>query len=122
MQINGVEAWITGEDKVHLDEFAPEFDQESDVVTCWISGEPGQVRRIFPDSMRGTDVLVPLPTLGQGIPLVDLSVLPPSASVLWRSDHSQPLLIFSLLRTSLFVGAISPTLRRPSITMISAVL
>ena len=64
MQMNGVEAWITGEDKVHLDEFAPEFDQESGVVTCWISGEPGQVCRIFPDSMRGTDILVPLPDAG----------------------------------------------------------
>lgn len=50
MQMNGVEAWITGEDKVHLDEFAPEFDQESDMVTCWISGEPGQVCKTFPDN------------------------------------------------------------------------
>lgn len=51
LQMSGVEAWITGEDKVQLAEFAPEVDQESGVVTCWISGEPGQVRKPFSDSV-----------------------------------------------------------------------
>ncbi|KAF9480150.1 hypothetical protein BDN70DRAFT_877891 [Pholiota conissans] len=42
LQMNGVEAWITGEDKVTLQEYACEVDKESNVVTCWIGGEPGQ--------------------------------------------------------------------------------
>jgi len=43
--MHGVEAWITVEDnlsKVKVQEYAPEFDEEAGVATCWISGEPGQ--------------------------------------------------------------------------------
>lgn len=48
LQLNGVEAWITGEDKVTLQEYACEVDKESNVVTCWIGGEPSQVRYALP--------------------------------------------------------------------------
>ncbi|KAF8958487.1 hypothetical protein BDZ97DRAFT_1923663 [Flammula alnicola] len=42
LQMNGIEAWITVENKVQLQEFAPHLDQETGVATCWIGGEPGQ--------------------------------------------------------------------------------
>ena len=47
LQMNGVEAWITVENnhsKVRVQQYAPEFDAKAGVATCWISGEPGQVR------------------------------------------------------------------------------
>jgi hypothetical protein len=42
LQLNGIEAWITLENKVHVQELHPEVDEETGVATCWISGEPGQ--------------------------------------------------------------------------------
>jgi hypothetical protein len=40
--MHGVEAWITVENKVQLQEYAPEFDEKTGVATCWIGAEPGQ--------------------------------------------------------------------------------
>jgi hypothetical protein len=45
--MTGVEVWITGEDKVPIKEYAVEIDEEDDVATCWITGEPGQVSFLF---------------------------------------------------------------------------
>ncbi|CAA7263377.1 unnamed protein product [Cyclocybe aegerita] len=42
LQINGVEAWITVDDKVRVMEYAVDVDEDMGVATCWISGEPGQ--------------------------------------------------------------------------------
>ncbi|KAF4619323.1 hypothetical protein D9613_004880 [Agrocybe pediades] len=43
LSINGVEAWITLENKKQVQEFLPEIDEETGTATCWISGEPGEV-------------------------------------------------------------------------------
>lgn len=44
LQVNGIQAWITVENKVQVQEYAPEIDQATGVATCWIGAEPGQVR------------------------------------------------------------------------------
>lgn len=45
--MSGVEVWITGGDKVPLEEYAVEIDDQDGVATCWITGEPGQVSWLF---------------------------------------------------------------------------
>lgn len=40
--MNGVQAWITVENKVQLTEYGVDLDLSSNTATCWISGEPGQ--------------------------------------------------------------------------------
>ncbi|KAF8165742.1 hypothetical protein B0H34DRAFT_856030 [Crassisporium funariophilum] len=42
LQMNGVEAWITVDNKVQLAEYEVDVDCERATATCWISGEPGQ--------------------------------------------------------------------------------
>ncbi|PPQ68617.1 hypothetical protein CVT25_005527 [Psilocybe cyanescens] len=42
LQMNGVEAWITVDNKVQVQEYAPQIDSKTGVATCWISAEPGQ--------------------------------------------------------------------------------
>jgi len=44
LQVNGIQAWITVENKVQVQEYVPEIDQATGVATCWIGAEPGQVR------------------------------------------------------------------------------
>jgi hypothetical protein len=44
LQVNGVQAWITVENKVQVQEYVPEVDEATGVATCWIGAEPGQVR------------------------------------------------------------------------------
>jgi len=44
LQVNGVQAWITVENKVQVQEYGPEIDEATGVATCWIGAEPGQVR------------------------------------------------------------------------------
>ena len=41
--MNGVQAWITVDNKVQLVEYQVDLDLSSNTATCWISGEPGQV-------------------------------------------------------------------------------
>ena len=41
--MNGVQAWITVDNKVQLVEYEVDLDLSSSTATCWISGEPGQV-------------------------------------------------------------------------------
>jgi len=48
LQMNGVEAWITMENKVGVHEYAVDLDEDAGVATCWITGEPGQVSRSSP--------------------------------------------------------------------------
>lgn len=43
IEMNGVQAWITVENKVQLVEYQVDLDLSSNTATCWISGEPGQV-------------------------------------------------------------------------------
>ena len=43
IEMNGVQAWITVENKVQLVEYQVDLDLNSNTATCWISGEPGQV-------------------------------------------------------------------------------
>ncbi|KAH9482274.1 hypothetical protein JR316_0004372 [Psilocybe cubensis] len=54
LQMNGVEAWITVEDKRQVLEYLPEIDTKTGVATCWISGEPGQ-----PFAIRWRDLTDP---------------------------------------------------------------
>jgi hypothetical protein len=42
IEMNGVQAWITVENKVQLTEYGVDLDLSSNTATCWISGEPGQ--------------------------------------------------------------------------------
>jgi len=43
IEMNGVQAWITVDNKVQLAEYEVDLDLSSNTATCWISGEPGQV-------------------------------------------------------------------------------
>ena len=43
IEMNGVQAWITVDNKVQLVEYQVDLDLSSNTATCWISGEPGQV-------------------------------------------------------------------------------
>ena len=43
IEMNGVQAWITVDNKVQLVEYQVDLDFTSNTATCWISGEPGQV-------------------------------------------------------------------------------
>ena len=43
IEMNGVQAWITVDNKVQLVEYEVGLDLSSNTATCWISGEPGQV-------------------------------------------------------------------------------
>ena len=43
IEMNGVQAWITVDNKVQLTEYQVDLDLSSNTATCWISGEPGQV-------------------------------------------------------------------------------
>ena len=43
IEMNGVQAWITVDNKVQLAEYEVDLDWSSNTATCWISGEPGQV-------------------------------------------------------------------------------
>jgi hypothetical protein len=54
LQLNGIEAWITLDNKVQVQEYIPEIDEESGVATCWIGAEPGQTFAI-----RWRDLLDP---------------------------------------------------------------
>jgi len=40
--MNGVEAWITVDNKVQVQEYRPELDKEAGLAMCWIGAEPGQ--------------------------------------------------------------------------------
>jgi hypothetical protein len=42
IEMNGVQAWITVDNKVQLAEYEVDLDLSSNTTTCWISGEPGQ--------------------------------------------------------------------------------
>jgi len=42
IEMNGVQAWITVDNKVQLAEYEVDLDLDSNTATCWISGEPGQ--------------------------------------------------------------------------------
>ena len=42
IEMNGVQAWITVDNKVQLAEYEVDLDLNSNTATCWISGEPGQ--------------------------------------------------------------------------------
>lgn len=42
IEMNGVQAWITVDNKVQLEEYEVDLDLSSNTATCWISGEPGQ--------------------------------------------------------------------------------
>lgn len=42
IEMNGVQAWITVDNKVQLVEYQVDLDLSSNTATCWISGEPGQ--------------------------------------------------------------------------------
>ncbi|KDR84155.1 hypothetical protein GALMADRAFT_236831 [Galerina marginata CBS 339.88] len=42
LQLHGVEAWITVDNKVQVQEYAPDYDVVAGVATCWINAEPGQ--------------------------------------------------------------------------------
>jgi hypothetical protein len=56
LQVNGIQAWITVENKVQVQEYAPEIDQATGVATCWIGAEPGQT---FAIRWRESDLLDP---------------------------------------------------------------
>ena len=47
IEMNGVQAWITVENKMQLTEYQVDLDLSSNTATCWISGEPGQVSLPF---------------------------------------------------------------------------
>ncbi|PPQ74911.1 hypothetical protein CVT24_003021 [Panaeolus cyanescens] len=42
LRVGGIEAWITLDNKLELDQYDVEVDEANRTVTCWISGEPGQ--------------------------------------------------------------------------------
>jgi len=46
IEMNGVQAWITVDNKVQLVEYQVDLDLSSNTATCWISGEPGQTLAI----------------------------------------------------------------------------
>lgn len=56
LQVNGVQAWITVENKVQVQEYVPEIDETTGVATCWIGAEPGQT---FAIRWRESDLLDP---------------------------------------------------------------
>ncbi|KIM48173.1 hypothetical protein M413DRAFT_22709 [Hebeloma cylindrosporum] len=56
LEVNGVQAWITVENKVQVQEYAPEIDEATGVATCWIGAEPGQT---FAIRWRESDLLDP---------------------------------------------------------------
>ena len=70
IEMNGVQAWITVDNKVQLMEYQVDLDLNSNTATCWISGEPGQVclsfffcmyesrSTLFPSFTRGPQLRV----------------------------------------------------------------
>ena len=78
LEVNGIQAWITVENKVQVQEYVPEVDEATGVATCWIAAEAGQVRyyetinvqsrmRSHPHihlfSVRGSSILLLPPSL-----------------------------------------------------------
>ena len=64
MEMNGVQAWITVDNKVQLTEYEVDLDLSSSTAMCWIPGEPGQVCFIFSFSFyTGIHIVRPLLTL-----------------------------------------------------------
>ena len=55
LHINGLEAWITDANKVPLVEYDIEVDDQTDTITCWIAGEPGQTFAIRWRELEGRD-------------------------------------------------------------------
>ena len=44
LRLNGVEAWISGDDKAPFAVYGVERDATLNQVSCWVPYEPGQVR------------------------------------------------------------------------------
>lgn len=44
LRMNGVEAWISSEDKTPFAAYGVEKDATTGVMSCWIAYEPGMVR------------------------------------------------------------------------------
>jgi hypothetical protein len=47
LRMNGVEAWISGDDKKAFPVYSVQKEASTGVVTCWIPFEPGRVSRRF---------------------------------------------------------------------------
>jgi hypothetical protein len=82
LQVNGIQAWITVENKVQVQEYAPEIDQATGVATCWIGAEPGQVRyysKHTTDAIEDASARIPTSvcSCSRGSSILLLPFLPP---------------------------------------------